>query len=164
MDTTGPTGTAVLAGASLTSASTPATSTASASATTVTSSAAVVTSSPAAVIAPVVPASPSADVTVYSPVLDSVAVLSPSIVATTSPSAVVTPVSPLPGTPSGYVAPYTVVNYGQCGGNKVYCDQVKDCVDAVWSGASCNPGFQCNRYDATWWQCQPTSRRLLRLR
>lgn len=159
MDTTGPMGTQTLGGAPVTTAgnTAAATSTAAADTTTITASTTAITSTPPVVALPTPPVevtpSPSADVTVYSPVLDSVAVLSPSnVIVPESP-----PVQP-------YISPYVVVNYGQCGGDKVYCDQVDDCVDAVWTGASCNPGFACNRYDETWWQCQPVSRRLLRLR
>lgn len=146
MDTTGPMGPATLGNTPATPTADPATTPAApvADITTVVASAAAVT--------PPVVQTPSADVTVYSPVLDSVAIL--------SPSNVIVPIE----TPPVQLTPYVVVNYGQCGGNKVYCDQVDDCVDAVWQGASCNPGFACNRYDETWWQCQPVSRRLLRLR
>ncbi|KAA6428967.1 MAG: hypothetical protein FRX49_01077 [Trebouxia sp. A1-2] len=143
-DVTGPDGSATLAGATETStgstvSASTSTSTAS-SITTVTASASTSTSPLTNVV--------TTGVTVTSPVTDSVTILSPSNQIVSSPAA--------------YVAPYTVVNYGQCGGNKVYCDMVHDCVDAVWTGATCNAGFQCNRYDATWWQCQPSSKRLSR--
>ena len=151
MDTTGPLGPATLGTTPATPTDAATTTSPAAATTTVTATATTATASPAVEVSP--SPSPSADVTVYSPVVDSVAVLSPSNV-------VVPVVTPTPVA----LAPYVVVNYGQCGGTKVYCDQVDDCVDAVWSGASCNPGFACNRYDETWWQCQPTSRRLLRLR
>lgn len=142
-DVTGPDGSATLGGATETSTS----NTVSGSTFTVTASAsASTTASP-------VPTSPltnvvTTGVTVTSPITDSVTILSPSNQIVSSPAA--------------YIAPYTVVNYGQCGGNKVYCDLIHDCVDAVWSGATCNAGFHCNRYDATWWQCQPSSKRLSR--
>ncbi|KAL3144188.1 hypothetical protein ABBQ32_003969 [Trebouxia sp. C0010 RCD-2024] len=90
----------------------------------------------------------TADVKLESPVTDSITIQ--------SPGNEIVP-NPLP-----YVKPYTVVNYGQCGGTSEYCNKVNNCVDAVWTGASCNSGWQCNRYDESWWQCQPSSRRLSR--
>ena len=178
MDTTGPLGASVLGGATATASSqqtSPSPSvTTNTALTTVSASASASSSSsstsPAVVVTPAVtpvvtPASPVAVpvVPVTTPVAsnnvvtEGVVVQSPVVqsVSISSPSNQVVP-SPLP-----YIAPYTVVNWGQCGGNKVYCDRVEDCVDAVWTGASCNPGWQCNRYDATWWQCQPQQRRLL---
>lgn len=163
-DTTGPDGSQTLAGASQTStggvvsgststttSSSLTTVTASASTSSTSSSSTSPSASPAATPAATAVASNNVvvqGVTVTSPVTDSVTILSPSNTVVTSPRP--------------YVAPYTVVNFGQCGGNKVDCDLVEDCVDAVWSGASCNSGFTCNRYDATWWQCQPSSKRLSR--
>lgn len=157
-DTTGPDGTSTLGGTpekgssdpdSSSSSSSSSSSLSSNSFTTVSSGSSSTSSSASPSESSPAESSPNVQgVVVESPVQDSITILSPSneIVPNSSPD----------------ITPYVVVNYGQCGGTKEYCDKVEDCTDAVWVGASCNPGWQCNRYDETWWQCQPNSRRLSR--
>ena len=155
--TTGPDGAAALDGAPVTgsdpSSSSPSSSSSSSSSSDSSSSSPPSPSSHSSTSSSSPSSSPESSpdttgVTLESPVTDSITILSPS--------------NEIVPNPTPYIAPYTVVNYGQCGGTKEYCDKVGSCVDAAWPGAACNAGWQCNRYDETWWQCQPTSRRLSR--
>lgn len=46
-----------------------------------------------------------------------------------------------------------IAKYSQCGGQGGACSTAV-CVDAKWPGACCSSGYDCNRINSWWWQCE----------
>lgn len=67
-----------------------------------------------------------------------------------APAAPSAPAAPAPE-PDVQACVKDIPLWGQCGGTS-NCSEW-GCADQQWAGACCEPGLECRRQDAYWWQC-----------